>query len=345
MKFNLKFRGYNIKETENIIEELAIRENRTLEKEEELLTLLKAEGEALEKEFQRLSQLLEKSRERNLRLDNFQSILETFFLNIEKEGDFHRKEILALSSNIASELRNRKSNIEKDAANLNKSIDILQKEMDEKISYSQALIEDHLAKLQHLEGNYMPLEKTISLKNPLEEIPEPLPENMSPEVLTTEAERIGTETPVQKMAEPTDEPMITRDIPEKHKEEAVPAFRAMIVDDDPTILAMLKAILEREQFSLHEAADGQQASDLIDTIEPPNIILLDIMLPYVDGLELVKKIRKTERWADIPIIMLTGKSSEDIIVSLLKAGANDYVTKPFNIRELVTRIKKLMVNA
>ncbi len=344
MKFNLKFRGYNTKETESIIEELMIRENQALEKEEELLALLAAEGDTLEKELKRLSQLLDKSRERNLRLDNFQSILETLFLNIEKEGDFHRKKILALSSNIASELRNRKNNIEKDAANLNKSINVIQKEMDDKISYSQALIEDHFARLQHLEGNYMPLEKTISLNSPLDEVPEPLQDKVSPEVPAPETEGIVPLTPRKEVAEPTDGPMITPDIPKEHKEETGPAFRAMIVDDDPTILAMLKAILEREQIAIHEATDGQQASDLIDTIEPPDIILLDIMLPYVDGLELVKKIRKTDRWTDIPIIMLTGKSSEDIIVTLLKAGANDYVTKPFNIRELVTRIKKLMVN-
>jgi DNA-binding response OmpR family regulator len=83
----------------------------------------------------------------------------------------------------------------------------------------------------------------------------------------------------------------------------------------------------------------------VDFIErlviPPALILLDVMLPYLDGFELIRKIRRRESWSHVPIIMLTAKSQEQNIVRALDDGANDYVVKPFRPRELMARIRRL----
>lgn len=117
--------------------------------------------------------------------------------------------------------------------------------------------------------------------------------------------------------------------------------RAFTTDDDSTILAILKVMLEREGFEVLQAADGREASGIIDTIEPPNIAIMDLMLPYIDGLQLTKQIRNKAEWANTPILILSSNSTENEMVTLLEAGADDYVIKPFNTRELIARVKRL----
>ena len=77
---------------------------------------------------------------------------------------------------------------------------------------------------------------------------------------------------------------------------------------------------------------------MMEQAPAPDIIILDLMLPYVDGLQVIKKIRNHPEWKNVPVIMLSANVSENVVVKLLKAGANDYVTKPFNPRELVARV-------
>ncbi len=117
-------------------------------------------------------------------------------------------------------------------------------------------------------------------------------------------------------------------------------FHAMVIDDDKTILAMLKAVFEREGAIITEVADGNTAALLIDNEEPPDIVILDIMLPYLDGMQILQKIRKNDKWHQVPVVMISAKTSEQEIVKFLEAGANDYIKKPFNIKELLTRVKK-----
>lgn len=117
--------------------------------------------------------------------------------------------------------------------------------------------------------------------------------------------------------------------------------RAFITDDDSIIRSLLKIILEREGFDVIESGDGRDASRLIAEMEPPDICILDIMLPFIDGRQLVRQIRAKPGWKSTPIIMLTSSSSEKEIVALLEAGANDYMLKPFNTRELSARVRRL----
>jgi DNA-binding response OmpR family regulator len=116
---------------------------------------------------------------------------------------------------------------------------------------------------------------------------------------------------------------------------------ALVVEDDQIVAMLLEHILSRRGFSVQTARDGNQGANLIETLPaPPELVLLDVMLPYLDGFELIKKIRRQPGWGEVPIIMLTAKSQEQNIVRALDIGANDYVVKPFRPGELLARIRR-----
>lgn len=112
----------------------------------------------------------------------------------------------------------------------------------------------------------------------------------------------------------------------------------LIVDDEQNIRELLALYLTKEGFKVEEAADGAQA--LIKNQESkPDILILDIMMPVLDGLEVCRQIRK---FSNIPIIMLTSRAEDDDRIMGLELGADDYVTKPFNPREVVARVKAVL---
>jgi len=116
---------------------------------------------------------------------------------------------------------------------------------------------------------------------------------------------------------------------------------ALVVEDDQIIVTLLEHMLSRRGFVVRIARDGKQAADFIETLPAPDLVLLDVMLPYFDGFELIKKIREHATWSEVPIIMLTAKSKEQQIVRALDAGANDYLLKPFRPEELMARIRRV----
>jgi DNA-binding response OmpR family regulator len=129
---------------------------------------------------------------------------------------------------------------------------------------------------------------------------------------------------------------------DQKKFEAETNRTAMVVEDDQIMVTLLEHMLSRHGFTVQVAHDGREAVDFIELQPaPPVLILLDIMLPYIDGFELIKKIRQREAWAEVPIIMLTSKSQEQNIVRALDDGANDYVVKPFRPGELMARIRRV----
>ncbi|MCP4041201.1 MAG: response regulator transcription factor, partial [Gammaproteobacteria bacterium] len=114
--------------------------------------------------------------------------------------------------------------------------------------------------------------------------------------------------------------------------------RILVVDDDPQIRKLVVLSLEREGYRVDTAGSGDAMRNSLDSIVP-DLVILDLGLPDVDGLTLAKEIRTG---SDIPIIILTGKSDlVDRIVGL-EVGADDYVTKPFNLRELVARVRSVL---
>ncbi len=117
----------------------------------------------------------------------------------------------------------------------------------------------------------------------------------------------------------------------------------LIIEDDEHISGLLKFLLERHGFETRMAADGRAADQLIAaTSEPPGLILLDVMLPYHDGFELMRTIRQKSGWEQVPVIMLTAKSMERDIVRAFDAGANDYIVKPFQPTELLARLRRFI---
>ncbi len=117
--------------------------------------------------------------------------------------------------------------------------------------------------------------------------------------------------------------------------------RILVVDDDPTIRKFVRVNLESRDFQVLLASDGEEALKLVEK-ELPDLIILDIMMPKIDGLTVCQRVRE---WSKIPIIMLSAKDSEQDKVRCLDCGADDYLTKPFSLRELLSRIKAVLRRA
>ncbi len=113
------------------------------------------------------------------------------------------------------------------------------------------------------------------------------------------------------------------------------SHRILIVDDEKTIVDIMNYNLRKEGFETVEAYDGE-AGLALALSENPDLILLDIMMPKMDGYEVCKQIRKTSQ---VPIIMLTARAEELDKVMGFELGADDYVTKPFGMRELMARVR------
>lgn len=115
----------------------------------------------------------------------------------------------------------------------------------------------------------------------------------------------------------------------------------LIVEDEPDIAQLVKVYLEKEGYRTALAKTGAEGWHTVSS-ERPDMVLLDLMLPEMDGLELCKKIRNRTETALLPIIMLTAKSEESDTIIGLELGADDYVTKPFSPKALIARVKALL---
>ncbi|ADL07729.1 response regulator transcription factor [Thermosediminibacter oceani] len=120
--------------------------------------------------------------------------------------------------------------------------------------------------------------------------------------------------------------------------------KILVVDDEPNIVELVRFNLENSGFKVITASDGQQALDLVQK-EQPDLVILDIMLPGIDGLEVCRIFRRQRATRDIPVILLTAKTEEIDKVLGLEMGADDYITKPFSPRELVARVKAVLRRA
>jgi DNA-binding response OmpR family regulator len=117
--------------------------------------------------------------------------------------------------------------------------------------------------------------------------------------------------------------------------------RILIIEDDSDITELLRYNLERERYSVSVTQTGEHGLELAQSIHP-SLILLDLGLPGIQGLEVCKTLKGNKRTAWIPIVMLTARGEESDVVIGLELGADDYVTKPFNVRELVARVKAVL---
>lgn len=125
-----------------------------------------------------------------------------------------------------------------------------------------------------------------------------------------------------------------------------PAARVLMVEDEEDIAFIIEFMLKRNGFQVDHAADGRAALERIEGDgPPPDLVLMDLMLPYHDGLELVERLRQREQWSTVPVLMLTAKARESDVVRALELGADDYVTKPFQPEEVLARIRRLLRRA
>lgn len=117
--------------------------------------------------------------------------------------------------------------------------------------------------------------------------------------------------------------------------------KILVVEDDRDILELIVYNLERERYTVLKCDTAEKAMDRIGRHQPA-LILLDLMLPGMDGLELCKRLRNNDATRHIPILMLTAKGEESDVITGLELGADDYMTKPFRPRELIARIRAIL---
>ncbi|GAB4284633.1 MAG: hypothetical protein Kow0029_31240 [Candidatus Rifleibacteriota bacterium] len=116
-------------------------------------------------------------------------------------------------------------------------------------------------------------------------------------------------------------------------------MKILIIDDDSTSRLLLKTILQKWQYEVMEASDGLSGWEMLSQPDPPRLLIIDWMMPVMTGLELIKKISNDLNREEFYILMLTAKGNREDVVAGLEAGADDYVTKPWNNEELEARIK------
>jgi len=116
------------------------------------------------------------------------------------------------------------------------------------------------------------------------------------------------------------------------------AEKILVVDDEATIREVIRRYLERDGFEVMEAADGDAALDVVEEVEP-DLVVLDLMLPGLDGLSLTRRLRE---YSAVPVIMLTAKGAVEDRIEGLELGADDYVVKPFDPKELASRVRAVL---
>lgn len=122
------------------------------------------------------------------------------------------------------------------------------------------------------------------------------------------------------------------------------AQRILVVDDEPSIVLSLQYLLQREGYEVDIAADGEAALEAA-ALRPPALIILDIMLPTMNGFEVCRRLRADPARAGVKVLMLTARGRDTEVQKGLKLGADLYVTKPFSTHELLEQVRRLLAEA
>ncbi len=124
----------------------------------------------------------------------------------------------------------------------------------------------------------------------------------------------------------------------------ISTHRALVVEDNEHVCYMLEFILKRAGYDVLAVNNGRDAQAAIENLEPVDVIVLDLMLPYISGYQLITELRDNPDWQQVPIVVLSGKVMEHDIVKALDLGANDYITKPFRPEELLARLRRIVAD-
>ena len=117
--------------------------------------------------------------------------------------------------------------------------------------------------------------------------------------------------------------------------------RILVADDDPIVQQFVSSILVENRYEVFTASDGRQALEMVHELKP-DLVILDLIMPYRDGYEVLRLLREKNETRKIPVIILSAKSREEDIIRGLEAGAEDFMVKPFNALELVARARKIL---
>ncbi len=117
--------------------------------------------------------------------------------------------------------------------------------------------------------------------------------------------------------------------------------KVLIADDEPSIVTAVEFLLRREGYDVEIARDGGEALELIES-SPPDLVVLDVMMPQKSGYEVCRRIRERDEWRHIKVIMLSAKGRDAEVSKGMALGADAYVTKPFSTRDLMGRVKALL---
>ena len=117
-------------------------------------------------------------------------------------------------------------------------------------------------------------------------------------------------------------------------------LRVLVVEDNEHAAYLLRSLLEHAGFDVTQSKDGRDALAKLASMEPVDVVLLDLMLPYVSGYQVLIEARKDPRWAEVPIVVLTARTLEMDAVRALETGGNDFIRKPFLPDELIARIRR-----
>lgn len=118
-------------------------------------------------------------------------------------------------------------------------------------------------------------------------------------------------------------------------------FNILLIEDDDISASLIRFLVERQGHTLQLARDGREGLAMLDATRP-DAVILDLLLPYVDGLTVLRNIRTHAELSRIPVLVLTGKTREEDIVQVLGSGADDYLAKPFQPAELTARLNRLL---
>lgn len=119
------------------------------------------------------------------------------------------------------------------------------------------------------------------------------------------------------------------------------AYRILIVDDEPSIIVPLQFLMQQNGYETSVAFSGEEAMETI-VAKTPDLILLDIMLPIVDGFEVCQRVRENQEWSNIRIILLTAMGGEANVAKGMALGADAYITKPFSNAAVIRKVKELL---